>query len=275
VSAVPAADAPSWAITELRSAGCFFAEDAARVLVGAARSPAEFVEMVARRRDGLPLEQVVGWAQFCGRRIAVAPGVFVPRRRSEALALTAVSIHRRGRSRPSAKPIVVELCCGTGAVGLALISLLGGGELHAVDIEPAAVACARRNLATVGGHTYEGDLDGPLPARLVGRVDLLVANAPYVPTAELGLLPAEARDHEPRVALDGGADGVDLHRRIAARATRWLAPNGHLLIETSERQAELTCAAVVDEGLTADVVRDDTRAATVVVGSRAGASSVG
>ena len=268
-----AAEAPPWAVTALRNAGCVFAEEEARALVDAARSPAELVDMVARRSDGFPLEQVVGWALFCGRRIAVEPGVFVPRRRSEALVWAAVSVQKRVASGPPEEPIVVELCCGTAAVGVAIISLLGGGELHAADIDPAAVACARRNLAAVGGHAYEGDLDGPLPAPLAGRVDLLVANAPYVPTAELGLLPAEARDHEPRLALDGGVDGVDLHRRIAARATRWLAPHGHLLIETSERQVALTRAAVVDVGLSADVVRDDARAATVVVGRRTGAPS--
>ena len=108
--------------------------------------------------------------------------------------------------------------------------------MHAADIDPAAVRCARRNIAAAG-QVYEGDLYDPLPATLRGRVDILVANVPYVPTEEIGLLPAEARVHEARVALDGGADGLDLLRRVTAAAPPWLAPGGHLLVETSERQA--------------------------------------
>jgi release factor glutamine methyltransferase len=113
-----------------------------------------------------------------------------------------------------------------------------------------------------------GDLDAPLPAALEGRVDVLVANAPYVPTAEIAHMPAEARDHEPRAALDGGTDGVDLHRRMAAAAPRWLAPGGHLLIETSVRLAGATAAACEGQGLAVRVVHDDDLDGTVVVATR-------
>ena len=129
-------------------------------------------------------------------------------------------------------------------MGAALAAALDRVELYAVDIDPAAVRCARRNVAAAGGQVYEGDLYEPLPATLRGRVDVLVANAPYVPTEAVGLLPPEARIHEPRVALDGGADGLDVLRRVAAAAPLWLAPGGHLLVETSERQAPQTVEAV-------------------------------
>jgi release factor glutamine methyltransferase len=196
-----------------------FAEDEARLLVSAARTPAELDAMVERRASGLPLEHVLGWAEFCGLRIAVDPGVFVPRRRSEFLARQAIAL---APARSAA--VVVELCCGAGAVSAALAVALDRPEVHAVDIDPAAVRCARRNLTAAGGRVYQGDLYAPLPAALRGRVDVLVANAPYVPTGEIGLQPAEARLHEPRVALDGGADGLDVLRRVIAGAPPWLAP---------------------------------------------------
>jgi release factor glutamine methyltransferase len=136
-------------------------------------------------------------------------------------------------------------------------------QLHAADLDPAAVRCARRNLV---GSVYEGDLYAALPAALRGRVDVLVANAPYVPTDAIALMPPEARDHEARAALDGGADGLDVQRRVAAGAPDWLAPGGSLLIETSGRQAPETLAAVARAGLTGRVVVDEELAGTVVVG---------
>ena len=115
---------------------------------------------------------------------------------------------------------------------------------------------------------YQGDLFTPLPGHLRRRVDVLVANVPYVPTGAIGLQPREARLHEPRLALDGGADGLDVLRRMAAEAPDWLAPRGRLLVETSERQAS-TAAAVLDRaGFTPHVVRDEDLDATAVIGER-------
>ncbi|MBB2910791.1 release factor glutamine methyltransferase [Streptosporangium becharense] len=251
-------------VTRLRAAGCVFAEDEARLLVSTARTPADLAAMVDRRVAGLPLEQVLGWAEFCGLRITVAPGVFVPRRRTEFLVRQATALARRTAGRPRT---VVDLCCGSGAVGAALAAALDRVELHAVDIDPAAVRCARRNVAAAGGRVYEGDLYRPLPGTLRGRVDVLVASAPYVPTEEIRLLPSEARVHEPRVALDGGTDGLDVVRRVAAAAARWLAPGGHLLVETSGRQAAPTADAVARGGLAARVTGSEELNATVVIGT--------
>jgi release factor glutamine methyltransferase len=168
-------------VARLRAAGCVFSEDEARLLVSAARTPAELTAMVDRRAAGAPLEHVLGWAEFCGCRIVVAPGVFVPRRRT-AFLVEQVTALVRSIDRAIDQAIVVDLCCGSGAVAAAVGAAVEALELHAVDIDPAAVRCARRNLATLGGTAYEGDLDQPLPATLRGRVDVLVANAPYVPT---------------------------------------------------------------------------------------------
>jgi release factor glutamine methyltransferase len=247
-------------VSRLRAAGCVYAEDEARLLLSTAATAADLAVMVDRRVAGLPLEQVVGWAEFCGLPIAVDPGVFVPRRRTEFLADQAIA-----HLRPGA--LVVDLCCGSGAVGAALAAV-DGVELHAVDLDPAAVACARRNLAACGGRVYEGDLYAPLPAWLHGRVDVLVANAPYVPTREVGLLPREARLYEPRVALDGGSDGLAVVRRVSAAAPRWLAPGGQLLIEISERQAPQAAETFIGDGLVARVASSEELSATVVIGTR-------
>jgi release factor glutamine methyltransferase len=242
-------------VERLRAAGCVFAEDEAALITEAARSPGELESMVGRRAGGLPLEQVLGWAEFCGLRIDVEPGVFVPRRRTELLVREAAAL------APD-RDVVVDLCCGSGAIGAAL----GARELHAVDLDPVAVRCARANLPHAS--VYQGDLYEPLPAGLRGRVDVIAANVPYVPSAELALLPHEAREHEPRMALDGGPDGLGLLRRVAAGAPPWLARRGALLSETSEEQAPAATEILAGAGLEPRVARDAELDATVVVGVR-------
>jgi release factor glutamine methyltransferase len=246
-----------------------FAEDEASLLISQARTPAELTAMVDRRVAGLPLEHVIGWAEFCGLRIAVDPGVFVPRRRTEFLVAEGVLLARQPAST-AARLVVIDLCCGSGAVGAALAAALGDIELHAADIDPAAVACARRNVAPAGGRVYLGDLYEPLPAALRGRVSLLAANVPYVPAGEVGLLPPEARTHEPRLALDGGADGLDILRRVAAAAPRWLAPGGHLLSEISDRQVPRAVEAMADAGLVPRIASSEELNATVIIGTSPG-----
>lgn len=251
---------PSAIISRLRAAGCVFAEDEARLLLSAAPTPAGLDAMVDRRVAGQPLEHILGWAEFCGLRITVAPGVFVPRRRTEFLVRQAAAL-----AGPQA--VVVDLCCGSGAVGAALAAACPGIELHAADTDPAAVRCARSTLG-VAGRVYEGNLFEPLPARLRGRVDIIAANTPYVPTGAIGTMPPEARLHEARTALDGGADGLDLQRRVAAAAPHWLASGGCLLVETSRLQAPVTAGIFARSGLVPRIARSEELDATVVVGRR-------
>jgi release factor glutamine methyltransferase len=248
-------------VARLRAAGCVFAEDEARLLMAAADGPDELAALVVRRVAGEPLEHVLGWVEFYGLRIAVDPGVFVPRRRTEVLVREAASLARPGA-------VVVDLCCGSGALGVALASLVESVELHAADLDPAAVACARRNVGAIGGRVHAGDLYEALPPELLGLVDVLLANVPYVPTTAVASMPPEARDHEPRTALDGGGDGLDVARRVVRAAPDWLAPGGSLLFETSESQAAAAVDVVAGSGLRARVITDDDRGATVVVGSR-------
>ncbi|MFI6759843.1 putative protein N(5)-glutamine methyltransferase [Micromonospora sp. NPDC050417] len=248
-------------VNRLRAAGCVFAEAEARLLVEAATSPTALGEMVERRVAGLPLEHIVGWVDFCGLRVLVDPGVFVPRRRTALLVDRAVALAPHGAT-------IVDVACGSGALGLAVATRVDRPTVHAADIEPAAVRCARRNLAPYGGHVHLGDLYAPLPPELRERVDVLVANVPYVPSAAVDLLPPEARIHEPLVALDGGADGLDVLRRVAADARDWLAPGGHLLLETSGDQVAAALDVLAGSGLDPAVARDEELQATVVLGRR-------
>ncbi|MCX4092703.1 putative protein N(5)-glutamine methyltransferase [Nocardia sp. alder85J] len=247
----------------LRAAGCVFAEEEAALLAAAAASPGELEVLVAQRISGRPLEHLLGWAEFRGLRVAVTPGVFVPRQRTGYLVERAVALGRMRRSC-----VVLDICCGCGALGLAVATELRaagiGVELTATDLEPAAAACARTNLAPLGAEVYCGDLFAPLPPELAGRVDLLLANTPYVPTDMIARMPPEARDHEPRTALDGGGDGLDVIRRVAAAAGAWLAPGGAVFVETGAAQAPVAAEIFAAAGLTPAVLESEELGATVV-----------
>lgn len=260
VSDLPVGDLPAPDLVgRLRAAGCVFAEEEAALLVAEA-GPHQLEELVTRRVAGEPLEQVLGWADFCGLRIHVAPGVFVPRRRTTLVVELAVPLLSSGS-------VAVDLCCGSGAVGAALAAAVPGLEVWASDLDPAAVEVARTNLPA--DRVLAGDLYAALPDALRGRVDVLAVNAPYVPTEEIALMPMEARDHEHRVALDGGDGGIAVQRRVVSGAGEWLRPGGHLLIETSVRQAPATLALFEDAGFAARVEHSEEYDATVVVGERA------
>lgn len=246
-------------MARLRAAGCVFAEDEARLLSDAAASPDELKALVARRVAGEPLEPLLGFAEFCGLRIHVEPGVFVPRQRTALLAEGAAALAAPGMP-------VLDLCCGAGAIGAVVADRVPGAEVYAADVEPTAVRCARRNLP--GARVFEGDLFDPLPPELRGRFGVIAVNAPYVPTDAIAMMPPEARLHEPAVALDGGEDGLDIHRRVAAAAGAWLAPGGTLLIEAGDEQAAVSAALFSAAGLSAHIESDDERGATIVVAER-------
>jgi release factor glutamine methyltransferase len=244
-------------VDRLRAAGCVFAEEEAALLEEAATTPADLDRMVREREAGRPLEQIVGWAEFAGLRVRLEPGVFVPRRRSALLVRLAVEAAPPGA-------LVVDLCCGSGALGAAVLAARPDVEVHAADLDPAAVACARRNLPPERVH--EGDLYAALPDDLRGRVAVLVVNAPYVPTDAIALMPPEARDHEHRVALDGGADGLEVQRAVCAGAGDWLGAGGVLVVETGADQADRTAALMRAAGLDPRIVDDPDTGGVAVVG---------
>ncbi|MFE6650077.1 putative protein N(5)-glutamine methyltransferase [Nocardioides sp. NPDC057772] len=248
-------------VARLRAAGCVFAEDEAALLEAEPVSPQEREAMVVRRVAGEPLELILGWAEFCGLRIRVAPGVFVPRQRSALMVDLAVHATEDSTTRR-----VLDLGCGTGALGAAVFARIQGAEVWATDIDPAAVACAQQNLPP--DRVLLGDLYDPLPDGL--EFDLILANAPYVPTAQIRNMPPEARDHEHHVALDGGADGLDVQRRVIDQAPKHLTPGGVLVVEASQEQAPVTASLMREQGLVAEVHHDEELYATVVTGTAVG-----
>ena len=151
--------------SRLSAAGCVFAEEEAGLLQSVQQSPDQLSSMIERRLAGVPLKQIVGWAEFCGRHILVDPGVFVPRRRTEFLVEQTLALYP-----PEA--VTVDLRCGPGALATVLVAPRPGAGLVAVDIDPIAVACARGNLAD-RVQVLQGDLFAPPPASLTGRVDIM------------------------------------------------------------------------------------------------------
>jgi release factor glutamine methyltransferase len=256
----------------LRAAGCVYAQEEAQILTDAAASAEELRVFLHRRATGEPLEYIVGWAEYCGLRVSLCTGVFVPRRRSEFLAECGVRAvrtvaAREGRSR---RVKALDMCCGSGAIGLALAARSGNVELLAADDSSIAVGCARQNLVRVGGRVYLGDLFAALPQTDLHSLDLIVASAPYVPTAEVRGLPAEARLYEPMSTLDGGPDGTSVQRRILESAGEWLGSPGLVIIETGGDMADVTARIARDSGFTAEIRRCAELDATVIVATQRG-----
>ena len=237
-------------VAALRAAGCVFAEEEAQELRHRARDEAELGEFTRRRVSGEALEHVVGHVRWCGEDLVVAPGVFVPRARTRLLArLVLVALRAAG---PDA--VLVEPCCGTAPLATLAARRLPGVRVLVTDRDAGALACARENLPD-GAGVHQGDLLRVLPAALAGQVDVIAAVPPYVPDGQLALLPREAREQEPEPALLGGADGLDVVRRLLAQAPAVLAPCGLALLEMHRGQAAVAAAEAARHGLTARVHR--------------------
>lgn len=232
-------------VARLRAAGSVFAEEEAALLVGSAEGAAQLAELAERRIAGEPLEQVLGWVDFDGLRLRLLPGVFVPRQRTRYLVQTAAEL------APNSA-LVADVCCGVGAVAAALTARRADLDLFATDIDPLAVTVARENLPAAVG-TGCGDLLNAVPAGWRGQLAMVVANTPYVPSAEISQLPPEAREHEPLATLDGGGDGLDVQRRLAQQAPGWLAPGGRVLTEVAAAQADDAVAVFAAAGFQAQV----------------------
>jgi len=203
-------------------------------------------ELLARRLAGEPLAWLIGWVRFCATRIRVDPGVFVPRPQTEALAHRAVALL-------PADGIAVDLCAGSGAVAVILGAARPRATVIATDIDPVAIACAHRN----GVEALLGDLDEPLPPALRGRVDVVTAVVPYVPTEELHLLPRDVLAHEPCRSLDGGPRGTEVLERATRAAARWLRPGGSVLLELGGDQADELSTTMAATGFSAIRVHRD------------------
>ncbi|MCR8670622.1 HemK/PrmC family methyltransferase [Agrococcus sp. HG114] len=278
---------PDELVAALRDSGSVFPERELAELQRAARidDPWAIEMMVERRTLGEPIEHIVGSARFAELRVAVHPGVFVPRRRTELLATIvadrlreladATAVREPGATRT---PRLLDLGCGTGAIAALALHRVPGIRVVAIDADPAAVACARENLP--GALVVLGDgidaLDR-LDPRVVDAAgadasapfDVIAANLPYVPTAQLALLPHDATEHEPLLALDGGSDGLDPLAEHAPAMLRRLLPGGIAVVEVARHQLETATALLRDSGFTAcDARTDDALGVTAIVATR-------
>jgi len=223
----------------LAAGGCVAPEAEADALLEAASDGGGSIEdLVARRLAGEPLAWITGSVRFCGLRIRVDPGVFVPRPHTQAMAWRAAEL------LPDAG-VAVDLCTGSGAVAAVMGSARPNATVLATDVDPVAVACARRN----GVRAFLGDMDEPLPSSLRGHVDVVTAVVPYVPTEELHLLPRDVIANEPRRALDGGRGGTAVLMRAANVAARWLGPGGAVVLELGGDQASVMRTTLAGLGL--------------------------
>ena len=226
-------------VRALASGGCVDPEaEAAAIFEAAGEGAGVIDQMVARRLSGEPLAWIAGGVRFCGVRVRVDPGVFVPRPQTESLARRAVELLPE-------QGVAVDLCTGSGAVAAVLRSRRPNATVLATDLDPAAVACARGN----GVDALLGDLDGPIPVGMRGRVDVVTAVVPYVPAEELHLLPRDALEHEPRHALDGGPGGTAVLVRAAGAADRLLRPGGGVLLELGGEQADEIGSVLAQHGM--------------------------
>ena len=210
-----------------------------------------FRGVVRRRAAGEPLQQILGETEFYSRVFKVAPGVFIPRPETERLVEACVRLLAPGDVGLVA-PVAVEIGCGSGIIGVSLALELPRLTVHAVDVNPAAVALTRQNAHTLGAdtrlHVHEGNRFEPLPDHLRGHVDLLVSNPPYIRRADIAGLPEEVRGHDPHTALDGGEDGLVFYRALAAGLARWLRPGGHVAVEIGDDQGADVAAIFVASG---------------------------
>ncbi len=195
--------------------------------------------MVQRRGNREPLQYILGSVNFCGLELMVDRRVLIPRPETELLAERAWNYVLQSAISNPQSAIVLDLCTGSGCLAIAIAAKAPHSQVHASDISADALVVARENA---GRHQvqeriqfYQGDCFAALPKDL--RFDLIVSNPPYIATAEVATLEPELRDHEPKNALDGGADGLDFYRRIAGEAKSFLADKGKLMLELGDGQA--------------------------------------
>jgi release factor glutamine methyltransferase len=217
-----------------------------------------FERLIRRRARREPLQYILGTQEFWGKEFRVTTDTLIPRPETELL-IEAVCEHFK---KPASPVILADLCTGTGCLAVTLSTLNPAARILATDLSSAALAVARFNAARYGVagriEFLEGDLLEPLSSLgLEHALDGIIANPPYVPEPELDQLQPEVRDHEPRLALNGGREGLDFYRRILPRSLDFLRPGGRLFLEVGIRQAIPICAMAERLGWRLDRVKKD------------------
>ena len=235
-------------VRRLRAAGCVFAEREAALIAATFLDPGARENATVRRERGEPLEHVLGVADFAGVTVSLGPGCFVPRARAVAL------VDAAELEAPGSACIALDLGCGCGAIAAALKQRHPSWKVLATDVDESALAWARRNAERFGFTVQAGSWFSAVPPSLHGRLDVVVAHLPYVPTAEIALLPRDFRDHEPVRTVDGGVDGLDPLRAVVAQVRDWLSPDGVLLSQLTHEQHPTAVDLAATAGLTATTV---------------------
>lgn len=228
---------PDPLVATLRHRGCVFAEEEAAILREAARDVEHLAALVQARCAGTPVEHLAGWVDFGNLRLSVGPGVFVPRQRTLLLAEAAVKAVESALAEDPRTAVFVEPFAGVAPVAASVLAAHPEVDVHVTDTDESALTHARTNLGTHAG-VHHGEGLTVLPSRLRGSVAVIAAVPPYVPDAHVDLLPREAKEYEPAVALFGGHDGLTHVRELLAQSRRWLKPHGRLLMEMNEAQLD-------------------------------------
>ncbi len=226
-------------------------------------------KMTERRIAGEPIAYILGEWEFMGLPMKVSEGVLIPRADTETLAELAIKLLRARKSTAGAR--VLDLCCGTGCIGISIASAVADARIVLVDNSLRALRTARQNVIrnSVQRNVTVIESDAlAQPPMLLGRFDIIVSNPPYIPTAEIPTLDSSVKDFEPREALDGGKDGLDFYRAIIPRWTEILREGGCVLFECGEGQAAKVSAMLSERGFTTACHKDAAGVDRVVAGMK-------
>jgi len=215
--------------------------------------------LVVRRGQREPLQHLTGSTSFCGLEMAVNRHVLIPRPETELLAELGWQFLNQLPASDSQRPTAVDFGAGSGCLAITLAAKCPAAHVTALDISPDALAVARQNAANnqVAGRIQFLQGDGFAALNGTNRFDLIVSNPPYIASAEIATLDPEVRDHDPRIALDGGGDGLGFYRRLAAEAAAFLKPGGKLMMEFGEGQADALQKIFTAQNWVVEAVRDD------------------
>jgi release factor glutamine methyltransferase len=259
---------------QFRAAGISTPELDARVLIGHALgldhtglvaaanrqisdlTASQIERFAARRLAREPVARIIGEREFWGLPLTVTPDVLVPRPETETV--VELALDRLDRAGPRARPLrIADLGTGSGAILLALLSELPDARAIGTDTDVRALTVARTNAARRGLAARAAFSACDFGAALAGPFDLVVANPPYIASAEIATLEPEVREHDPRRALDGGADGLSAYRALAADAARLLGAAGHLVLEIGAGQEQAVTNLLEAGGLAMAATRPD------------------